>query len=89
MGWLSPLFRRKSKQRNRKRHNNRGFVLRQDEFVLADDAFEAWTSGELGQMLKAVNTKTNLIDRHFLLQSVCRLIKWDFRSSELGYRFGC
>ena len=35
-----------------------------------DDAFRAWTSGDLNQMLKAVSTKTNPIDRHFLLQSI-------------------
>lgn len=45
-------------------------TLRQGKCVPVDDVFNAWTSGDLDEMLKAVNTKTNPIDRHFLLQSI-------------------
>ena len=46
------------------------FALRQGKSVAVDDAFRAWSSGDLTQMLKAVSRKTNPIDRHFLLQSI-------------------
>ena len=32
--------------------------------------FDAWTSGDLGRMLKARGVPTNLIDRHFLLMGI-------------------
>jgi len=32
----------------------------------ADDAFRAWTSGSLNDMVGALEKKTNLIDRQFL-----------------------
>jgi hypothetical protein len=38
--------------------------------VPADAVFEAWTSGDLGRMLAALQAPTNLIDRHFLLQGI-------------------
>ena len=47
-----------------------GIVRRLRKSVPVDDAFRAWTSGDLAQMLKAASTKTNPIDRHFLLQSI-------------------
>jgi len=37
-----------------------------------DHVFAAWTSGELAKMLDALNRKTNLIDRHFLLLSIVK-----------------
>jgi hypothetical protein len=36
----------------------------------ADDAFRAWTSGSLSDMVGALEKKTNLVDRHFLLMSI-------------------
>jgi hypothetical protein len=67
MSWFSSLFGSKSKS---KEQEPTTFTLRQGKSVPVDDAFRAWTSGDLTQMLKAVSTKTNPIDRHFLLQSI-------------------
>jgi len=67
MSWFSSLFRKKSQPQ---REESTAFTLRQGKSVPVDDAFRAWTSGDLDQMLKAVSTKTNPIDRHFLLQSI-------------------
>lgn len=46
------------------------YILRMGELVEADGAFDAWTSGELSNMLKVLNEKTNLVDRHFLLMNI-------------------
>lgn len=67
MGWFSSLFGNKSKSQKQEATT---FTLRQGKSVPVDDAFHAWTSGDLNQMMKAVLTKTNPIDRHFLLQSI-------------------
>jgi len=49
-----------------------GSKLKNSEVMkpVVDDAFHAWTSGSLNQMIKASATKTNLINRHFLLLSI-------------------
>jgi hypothetical protein len=65
MSWFSSLFGSKSKEQE-----PTTFTLRQGKSVPVDDAFRAWTSGDLPKMIKAVSIKTNLIDRHFLLQSI-------------------
>jgi len=65
MEWLSTLFGYKSKKQE-----TTSFTLRQGKSVPIDDAFRAWTSGDLDKMLKAASTKTNPIDRHYLLQSI-------------------
>jgi len=62
MSILSSLFRKKEKAVT--------YTSRQGESVQVDDAFKAWTSGDLNKMLKAVDSKTNPIDRHFLLQAI-------------------
>lgn len=67
MGWFSSLFGSKSKAQ---KQEPTSFTLRQGETVPVDDAFRAWTSGDLDAMLQAANVKTNLIDRHFLLQTI-------------------
>lgn len=46
------------------------YTTRFGKSVPVDDAFRAWTSGDLDEMLKALNIKTNLIDRHFLLMGI-------------------
>lgn len=46
------------------------YTLRMGEVTKTDEVFDAWTSGELDNMLKALNAKTNLIDRHFLLMGI-------------------
>jgi len=67
MGWFSSLFGGKATSQNKEPSS---FTLRQGKSVPVDDAFRAWTSGDIGLMLKADATKTNPIDRHFLLQSI-------------------
>tara|TARA_R110002111_G_scaffold256979_4_gene324804 strand:+ start:8009 stop:8530 length:522 start_codon:yes stop_codon:yes gene_type:complete len=47
-----------------------GLTMRMGKCVPVDEVFKAWTSGDLSKMLGALNSKTNLIDRHFLLQSI-------------------
>jgi hypothetical protein len=49
------------------------FVHRQGRLVPADEAFLAWTSGDLPRMLAALEVPTNPIDRHHLLQSIVAL----------------
>jgi len=46
------------------------YTIRFGKSVPVDDAFQAWTSGDLDRMLHALSTKTNLIDRHFLLLGI-------------------
>ena len=46
------------------------YTTRLGKTVPVDDAFRAWTSGDLDAMLKALHVKTNLIDRHFLLMGI-------------------
>lgn len=46
------------------------WMLRGGEAVPVDEAFEAWTSGDLGRMLAALGKRTNLVDRHFLLMHI-------------------
>lgn len=75
--WLSKRSKRatsepKLSQINQDRSNaeSRTYVTRQGQSVEADDAFHAWTSGSLNEMIDALERKTNLIDRHFLLMSI-------------------
>jgi hypothetical protein len=46
------------------------YIQRLGRNVIADEVFHAWTSGDLGRMMRALPLKTNPIDRHFLLQSI-------------------
>lgn len=48
------------------------YVHREGGLRKADEAFEAWTSGDLGGMEKANRLSTNPIDRHFLLLQICQ-----------------
>lgn len=38
-----------------------------------DAVFEAWMTGDLERMLEVTSLKTNLVNRHFLLQSIVEL----------------
>lgn len=49
------------------------YVYRMGRHVKTDKVFEAWNSGDLNNMLKAVSIKTNPIDRHFLLQAIVEI----------------
>jgi len=46
------------------------FAIRGGKSVPTDAVFDAWTSGNLKRMLRALELRTNLIDRHFLLLSI-------------------
>lgn len=46
------------------------YTFREGQFVQTDQAFDAWTLGDLEMMKEALSTKTNLVDRHFLLMNV-------------------
>ena len=50
--------------------SNARYTQRMGQVTMADEVFDAWTSGELAAMLKALKKKTNLIDRHFLLMGI-------------------
>ena len=47
-------------------------ITRQGRSVPADEVFEAWTSGDIDRMVRALNHKTNPVDRHFLLMNLCK-----------------
>ncbi|MEL4236995.1 hypothetical protein [Shewanella xiamenensis] len=65
MSLFSLLFGKKQKVES--------YTTRLGKAVRTAAAFNAWTSGDLDKMLKAVKTKTNPIDRHFLLQSIVNI----------------
>lgn len=46
------------------------YTSRLGKFVETDAVFDAWTSGDLRLMLSVLDLKTNLIDRHYLLQCI-------------------
>jgi hypothetical protein len=56
--------------RDQNKSVSKTYVTREGQAMEADDAFHAWTSGNLDEMVRALKTKTNLIDRHFLLMSI-------------------
>jgi hypothetical protein len=45
-------------------------VTSQGQSMEGDDAFYAWTSGNLRDMIDALESKTNHIERHFLLMGI-------------------
>jgi hypothetical protein len=45
-------------------------IIREGRSKPADAAFDAWTSGNVQHMIKALSLKTNPIDRHFLLMNL-------------------
>ncbi|MCK5070578.1 MAG: hypothetical protein KAR01_08545 [Desulfocapsa sp.] len=67
LNWFKSLFGTNEKSY---KQESTAFTIRQGKSVPVDDAFRAWTSGDLNIMLRAVSTRTNSIDRHFLLQSI-------------------
>ena len=46
------------------------YVLREGKYIKADEAFFAWTSGDLDRMVSALAVRTNPVDRHFLLMRI-------------------
>ncbi|MCX5734990.1 MAG: hypothetical protein NTW68_11780 [candidate division NC10 bacterium] len=46
------------------------YVTRLGKTAPADEAWLAWMSADLDRMLGALNTRTNPIDRHFLLMAI-------------------
>ena len=71
MGWLASLFEKKKVLQVEAIPTT--YVMRQGNCAEADEVFLAWSSGDLERMLKATELKANLIDRHFLLQSIVAL----------------
>ncbi len=67
MNWFASLFRKEDPPQKKE---PTAYTLRQGKCIPVDDAFRAWTSGDLDDMLKVASTKTNPIDRHYLLQSI-------------------
>ena len=47
-------------------------IIREGRSVPTDEVFEAWTSADLQRMVRALSLKTNPVDRHFLLMSLCQ-----------------
>lgn len=47
-------------------------IIREGRPVPADEVFEAWTSGDLQRMERALSLRTNPVDRHFLLMNLCQ-----------------
>lgn len=80
MKWLTKLFGENKKK-------NTGTVIRQGKAIATDDSFNAWTSGDLDEMLVASKSDTNPIDRHFLLQSI--VSETYKRRNEAKYRDLC
>ncbi|MBQ25085.1 hypothetical protein [Alcanivorax sp.] len=75
--WLSKRSKSASVNQNQQKKNqeksvseSKTYVTRQGQSVEADDVFHAWTSGSLSKMVDALESKTNLIDRHFLLMGI-------------------
>lgn len=46
------------------------YIQREGQAVETDKVFDAWTSGDLSEMVNALGVKTNLVDRHFLLMGI-------------------
>ena len=65
MKWLSRLFGGKETA-----ISSKSYVIRNGRAVEADESLNAWTSRNLDEMIKAAETDTNPIDRHFLLQTI-------------------
>ncbi len=67
-------------------------IIREGRSVLADEVFEAWTSADLQRMARALSLKTNPVERHFLLMTLCqqayRLRNAEQAMRELARRVG-
>lgn len=46
------------------------YTTRQGQLIRTDAAFDAWTSANMPAMLRALQTPTNPVDRHFLLLTI-------------------
>jgi len=66
------LFGSKSKNSESSSTENKDqsrYTIRDGELTPTDEAFEAWTGRDIEKMREALKTKTNLVDRHFLLMT--------------------
>ena len=66
------------------------FKSRDGKAMPVDEAFVAWTTGTLDQMIEATNSKTHPIDRHFLLQRIVResyKLRKDRKHQEICLKF--
>lgn len=73
MNWLKSLFG-KSKIETQHSDLNESeeeiYRNRGGKIIKADEVFEARISNDFDKMIKAVNVKGDLVDRHFLLQTI-------------------
>jgi len=69
---LKSLFQRIGSQSkaSHSEKQSRTYTIRNGEFVKTDEVFDAWTSQDLDKMKQALHTKTNPVDRHFLLMGI-------------------
>lgn len=71
--------------------DDRQYVIRAGKSLPADEAFLAWTSGDLTRMLAATGCKTNPIDRHYLLLSIVEATykqRWNPEMRNLCVKWG-
>lgn len=66
---VNPRPERIDRQFNEEKYSGT-YIFRKGKMIKADSVFFARTSGNLDKMIKALNTPTNLIDRHFLLLNI-------------------
>jgi hypothetical protein len=57
------------------------FITRDGLLRPSDKVFDAWTAGDLGRLLAALETPTHPVDRHHLLQSIVELTYKDRNKS--------
>jgi hypothetical protein len=73
MNWLKGFFSKKTEITKNINSNNDESVTyrgRGSKTVEASEGFKANISNDFNQMLEAVNSKSDLVDRHFLLQTI-------------------
>ena len=70
--WLAIVRAWQVEETPESRPQSQTFVTRFGQHVIADEAYFAWTRGDLDTRIKALSTRTNLIDRHHLLMSIVR-----------------
>jgi len=73
MNWLKGFFSKKTEITKNINSNNYESVTyrgRGSKTLEASEGFKANISNDFNQMLEAVNSKSDLVDRHFLLQTI-------------------
>lgn len=71
--------------------DDRPYVTRNGKSMPADEAFLAWTSGNLPRMLAATACQTNPVDRHYLLLGIVQAAykqRWNPSMRDLCVKWG-